>query len=242
MDLVERLSREEFGFKAHPKYEERGVICASFFALVAQAREKRSGQAFPLVPTQVQLWIRELRRLGRLADDTPVFTWLDEPAREFPSLPTYHCSECGESGWIALHDVGKDAAIGACGVDGFQLESDPSKIYRGWFGYKGARNPHLVVLSPLTSAEIKAAKARQEQFGFEDLYLCPKSLVVRRGDGPCPLTHDPRRFRVKVNRAKRKDEKRGVAVGDQRCANCGSAEGVFFIGSQAATLVQRGHR
>ena len=97
-DLVERLSREDFGFKAHPKYDDRSLICVSFFALVAHAKEERSGQAFPLVPTQVQLWIRELRRLGRLVDDKPVFTWLDEPSHEFPSLPAYHCSECGESG------------------------------------------------------------------------------------------------------------------------------------------------
>lgn len=55
----------------------------------------RSGTAFPLVPTQVQLWIRELRRLGRLVFDRPVFTWLDEPTQEYPSLPAFHCSECG---------------------------------------------------------------------------------------------------------------------------------------------------
>jgi len=30
--------------------------------LVAEAKERRSGTSFPLVPTQVQLWIRELRR------------------------------------------------------------------------------------------------------------------------------------------------------------------------------------
>jgi DEAD/DEAH box helicase domain-containing protein len=100
-DLVERLAREELGFNEHPKYEDRSILCASFFALVAQAREVRSGTAFPLVPTQVQLWIRELRRLGRLAYERPVFSWLDEPTQEYPSLPTFHCSECGESGWVA---------------------------------------------------------------------------------------------------------------------------------------------
>ena len=282
-DLVDRLAREELGFNDHPKQEDRSILCASFFALVAQAREVRSGTAFPLVPTQVQLWIRELRRLGRLAHDRPVFAWLDEPTQEYPSLPVFHCSECGESGWVALHDPTSDTQIGAKGVEGFLLESDPTKIYRGWFGYKGVRNPNVVVIGPwpeeereevvaglpevvaglptepLTSTEGLTVSSEtygqadggvgrpapnegepekpkeQMEFGFKHWYLCPKSLVLRMEDGPCPLTNDPKRFRVRVNSETRQDDKHGV-VGDQGCPNCRSKEGVFFIGSQSATL------
>ena len=149
-NLVEQLAQEELGFNDFPVSTERSLICASFFALVAQAKEIRSGRAFPLVPTQVQLWIRELRRLGRLAFDKPIFSWLDEPTLEFPSLPAFHCSECGESGWVALKDPASETKIGAKGVTGFQLEQDPSRIYRGWFGFKdkGSRNPQIVVISP----------------------------------------------------------------------------------------------
>jgi len=252
--LVERLAREELGFNDHPKHDDRSMICASFFALVAQAREVRSGTAFPLVPTQVQLWIRELRRLGRLAHEKPVFYWLDEPTQEYPSLPAFHCSECGESGWIAMHDPEADTKIGAKGVVGFQLTDVPKDIYRGWFGYKGVRSPHVVVVSPWredeqTSGESSKlapdgtktdgtradAEPTQLEFGFKHWYLCPKSLVLRQDDGPCPLTKDPKRFHVQINMETRKDEKRGV-VGDQGCPNCGSKEGVFFIGSQSATL------
>ena len=244
--LVERLAREELGFNDHPNYGDRSLICASLFALVAQAREVRSGTAFPLVPTQVQLWIRELRRLGRLVHEKPVFSWLDEPTQEYPSLPTFHCSECGESGWVAMLDHESDTKIGAKGVVGFKLSDVPKDIYRGWFGYKGARSPHLVVVSPWHGEEhvtdgpetdgIKADdESRQGEFDFKHWYLCPKSLVLRQDDGPCPLTGDPKRFRVQINMDFRKDEKRGV-VGDQGCPNCGSKEGVFFIGSQSATL------
>ena len=259
-DLVERLAREELGFNddAYKKADDRSIVCASFFALVAQAKEIRSGHPFPLVPTQVQLWIRELRRLGRLVFDKPVFSWLDEPTQEYPSLPVFHCSECGESGWVGLHDPSSEAQIGAKGVNGFQLDSEPSKIYRGWFGYKGSRSPSIVVISPWpkeTEAESpekiewEAQKTLglgteqptlqpqpvQKEFGFKEWYLCPKSLVLRLEDGPCPLTGDPKRFRVQVNNETELD-KRQNTVGNQGCPNCGSKEGVFFIGSQSATL------
>ena len=268
-DFVDQLAQEELGFNDFPVSTDRSLICASFFALVAQAKEIRSGRAFPLVPTQVQLWIRELRRLGRLAFDKPIFSWLDEPTQEFPSLPAFHCSECGESGWVALKDPTSETKIGAKGVTGFQLEQDPSRIYRGWFGFKdkGSRNPQIVVISPARdvgkrsrtdddseiageqqksfafSKEYESQKQLSYQavgesqlsFGFKDWYLCPKSLVLRREDGPCPLTGDPKRFRVRVNEEIRQDEKHG-AVGDQGCPCCGSRDGVFFIGSQSATL------
>jgi DEAD/DEAH box helicase domain-containing protein len=232
-DVVEQLTREEFGFKDYPRFDDRSAICASFFALVAQAKERRSGTPFPLVPAQVQLWIRELRRLGRLVFEKPVFNWLDEPPREYPTLPTFHCSECGESGWVALYNPGEDSRIAATGVVGMALDSDPTRIYRAYFGHKGRRNPNIVIISPWPKEEEKPS---QTEFDFKQDYLCPKSLIIRTGDGPCPLTNDPKRFRVKVNRDTRKDEETGNFHGDQGCPNCGSKEGVFFIGSQAATL------
>ena len=145
-------------------------------------------------------------------------------------------------GWIALHDPSKDSAIGANGVSGFLLDGDPTKIYRAWFGFKGVRNPNLVVLSPLSEADAQAAKkeATQGKFGFEELYLCAKSLVVRSGDGPCPLTNDPKRFRVKVNREKQKDEKRGIFVGEQGCANCGLQGGRVLHRQSGRHALQRG--
>jgi len=116
------------------------------------------------VPTQVQIWIRELRRLGRLVCEKPIlFSWLDEPIREFPALPTFHCSECGESGWVALHDPGEDSRIAALGTEGMQLISDPTKIYREWFGYKGRRSQHIVVFSPWPKEEKKNATKQQAE-------------------------------------------------------------------------------
>lgn len=259
---VDRLTQAEFSLNKYPLYDDRSAICASFFALLAQAKERRSGTAFPLVPTQVQIWIRELRRLGRQVLDKPVFAWLDEPPRDYPTLPTFHCSDCGESGWVALHNPSEDARIAAKEGMGIALDSDPTRIYRAWFGKKKDKL-RIVVISPWPKEEEKSEAAQQiewqnqlafgfkqeneppklqpvhptqPEFDFQQKYLCPKSLVIRQGDGPCPLSGDPKRFRVKVNRDVRQDEESGAYHGDQGCPNCGSKEGVFFIGSQAATL------
>ncbi len=235
--LVERLSQRELALSAVKNHIDRQYILTSFFALVAYAQELRSGKAYPLVPTQVQLWVRELRRLGRIVSEAPAFSWLDEPATGVRPLPTFHCSECGESGWISIHDISKDTQIQAHGVDGLQLVDDPKLIYQGWFGHNEAKDQHIVTMSPCRHDELPAGdgKVVQQELDFERWYICPASLVLRKGDGPCPTTNDSRRFGVRISRETRQLES-GKVIGDQGCPRCGSKVGMFFIGSQAATI------
>jgi DEAD/DEAH box helicase domain-containing protein len=199
------------------------------------------------VPTQIQLWIRELRRLGRIVGGKPNFIWLDEPVQSVKSLPAFHCSECGESGWIALHVPNEDSKIEARGVRGIQLSDDPSAIYRNWFGPKGTKSQYIVIISPWDKSN-EANKVAPAQTTLPSLdtgnlklesseasFLCPASLVLRKGDGPCPLTDNTQRFRVKYDRTVTTTQ-RGNVIGDQGCPRCGSKTGIFFIGSQSATL------
>lgn len=245
-DLVEHLTRKEFGLQKIKKLEDRRILVASFCSLVAHAREMRSKKPSVLVPTQVQLWIRELRRLGRIVSEIPAFSWLDEPVPGAKSLPTFHCSECGESGWVALHDPDLDALINSREVSGWGLEGDPSKIYRGWFGHKdqhsglNRKSQYVFVISPWREKENKGMDKPPEPLALttkdaKEYFFCPESLVVRRGDGPCPLTGDTRRFRVSIDNRTRKLEN-GRVAGDQGCPRCGSKEGLFFVGARSATL------
>lgn len=251
-DLVERLTRKDFGLQKIEKAADRQIIVASFCSLVAQSRELRSKRSSVLVPTQVQLWIRELRRLGRIVSQVPLFTWLDEPVPNTKSLPAFHCSECGESGWVALHDPDQDAQINSREVSGWAMESDPTKIYRGWFGATdqqsglNRKSQYIFVISPADNSGEQGRESTDgdenipEQIGLtaldaKDLYFCPESLVIRKGAGPCPLTGDTRNFKVRVSNASRRMQS-GQVVGDQKCPRCGNAEGLFFIGAQSATL------
>ncbi|MCP4531628.1 MAG: helicase, partial [Delftia sp.] len=232
--LIADLARAELGFVDYKKQEDRSLLVVALLAMIAEARELRSGIAAPLVPIQVQLWIRELRRLGRVVSEQPSFAWLDEPVAGVTTLPAFHCSECGDSGWLALHDPGDDIRIQARGVAGFRIGGEPKAIYRGWFGRKGQRSQHIVIISPFAAAD--QAGEEQQSLTLAQDFLCPASLVVRKGDGPCPLTDDGRRFRVKVSRATKTDGKSGAVIGNQVCPSCGAKDAMFIIGSQAATL------
>ena len=147
VDLVKGLSTEEFGLRETGDFEQRGQVLMGFLALVAQSRELRSGKTFPLVPTQIQFWIRELRRIGRIVASDPIFSWLDEPLLESRQLPTVHCTECGESAWVALHDVDQDSTVKQK-VTGYALEDDPQRIYEGW-GFERYPSRRLVILQPV---------------------------------------------------------------------------------------------
>ena len=237
--LVSELSVQELSLSSIEDYGDRSMVCASFFALVAQAKEERSGTPFPLVPTQIQIWIRELRRLGRRVDSEPRFAWLDEPEKGVHNLPAFHCSECGESGWIALADPNEKSRVEeAIGGEGDKLIDVASAIYQGWFGFRGIRSPQIRVISPRKLGESSSAPTDsdgQMVFDMVDWYLCTKSLVLRAGDGPCPLTDDPDRIPIKLNRVVSDHQTHG-AIGQQGCPNCLSTEGIMFIGSQGATL------
>ena len=232
--FLEQVAAYELGFGKYPFEEEKSIILGSFFALIASAMEKRGGKAFPLLPTQIQIWLRELTRVGRVVSRRHTFAWLDEPPPGKRCLPAFHCSECGESGWIAVHDPGKDALIGSRGVTGIQLIDSPRKIYENWFaGGRERKSQYVVVLSPWTERD--EMLEQQKKMIFAQDYLCADSLVLRKGDGPCPLSGESDRFRVKVSRETRTTEKHGV-IGDQGCPHCGSKVGVMFIGCQSATL------
>ena len=127
-----------------------------------------------------------------------------------------------------------DSRIGAKGVTGHQLIADPTRIYRGWFGPGGIARCHDRGSEPMAGAgrsgessrrcgtrvalnwrspQTIDAPAKQGTLLVEDWFLCPKSLVLRMNDGPCPLTGDPKRFRVKLNQECRQDDQQGTTAG-----------------------------
>ncbi|SLM31713.1 putative RNA helicase [Desulfamplus magnetovallimortis] len=192
--FVKKISQADFEINAIQKNEDKSTILSSFCSLISHASEKRSGRPFPLVPTQVQLWIRELRRLGRLVHEKPGFIWLDEPSKNIRSLPAFHCSECGASGWISMVEPDKDTVIKSEGVEGHQLIDDPRTIYQGWFGIKGRKDQHMVVITPFrnvheTNDPFSPSPFMEKRVGGEvdgqvisDPFLNEKEYAIKTGE------------------------------------------------------------
>jgi DEAD/DEAH box helicase domain-containing protein len=233
-ELVKQLSRDDFGLREVGDFSAREQVLMAFLALTAQARELRSGRAFPLVPTRVQLWIRELRRVGRVVDPEPTFSWLDELQPDKRQLPTVHCTECGESAWVALHDPDKDTEILRTGVQGFALIDDTRRIYEGW-GFEGTASYRLVLISPWREGDDPVSEGGQQVLEETRYFLSPSDLVVRLGPGPCPLSAE-KTFPVKLIHESRVKENTHQRVGVRRCPHCYGEDTLMFIGSQAATL------
>lgn len=235
-DLLREISKSDmtFAFRAVGDTQERGEVLMAFLALVAQARELRSGKPFPLVPTQVQLWLRELRRIGSLVSQTPVFTWLDDALQEGKrQLPIVHCTECGEVAWVGLRDPDMDSVIHQHGINGMQLRDDVREIYDAW-GFEHPPAPSLVILSPWREGDDPISDSGQQQLEALKWHLAPGSLVVREGAGLCPLT-DEKTFPVKVVHAPYNTEE-GARRGTRQCPHCHEQDSLMFIGSRAATI------
>ena len=233
VELLKVLSADSFALREVGDFSARSQVFAGFLALVAQARELRSGRAFPFVPTQVQFWIRELRRIGRVVAVDPVFSWLDEPLAERKQLPTVHCTECGESAWVALHDPDQDGTIRQK-VAGFALDDDPQRIYEGW-GFEHFPSRHLVILSPWREGDDPLLPEGQQQLEVARYWLAPTELVVRAGPGPGPLT-DEATFPVKVVNETRTLERNQQPVGVRRCPHCQAEDSLMFLGARSATM------
>ena len=238
-ELLKQLSVENFALRKEGEkdrsFEERGQILMAFLALVAQAKELRSGRAFPLVPTQVQIWLRELRRIGLLVNQSPRFNWLDEPIADKKQLPAVHCTECGEVAWVALRDPDMDSTV-QLHVQGFALDDDSQKIYQSW-GFEHAPSDKLVTFSPWKERDEPLQKdgSTQQELETTRYYLAPNSLVLRSGPGPCPLTGEAT-FPVKLNHERRQRESDNQWYGVRRCPHCQSEDSLMFIGSRAATV------
>jgi DEAD/DEAH box helicase domain-containing protein len=235
-ELVRRLAEEDFALREVDGFEARALVLSGFLALVAQARELRSGRVFPLVPTQVQLWIRELRRLGRVVSPDPVFSWLDEPLLERRQLPTAHCTECGESVWVALHDPTQDSMVRQR-TAGIALDDDAQRIYEGWGFDRRPPSRYLVLLSPWPEGDDPLppdGQDGQRELEVTRYYLAPTELVLRVGPGPGPLTGEAT-FPVKVAHETRQREHDGQMLGVRRCPHCRAEDTLMFLGARAAT-------
>ena len=189
-------------------------LLSSFLALISHARVNDGGQTRPFLTLQVQLWVREMRRLMRTVAPEPAFFWRDDvPIHADPrGLPLYFCRECGHSGWLTTM------------LDGDQhLEDNHTKIYNAYF----ERSKNIRYVYPgVRSDELKGAGER----------LCPSCLRITHAvicdAQDCGSATFPIIIHTETSSPKGVRQPQDL----QRCPICGTDEALSIAGSQSASL------
>ncbi len=107
-DAVDRVAEAgvlSWGVRKAERPDEVAQALLRFLALLSYARVRDgAGNPRPLLQVEVQLWIREIRRMLRAVDTRPEFTWWHDGALEIERtwLPAAYCRHCGRSGWQAV--------------------------------------------------------------------------------------------------------------------------------------------
>lgn len=82
------------------------VVINSLFALISHARTGKVGKLRPFLNVQVQLWMRELRRLVAKVDSDEITYEIahdlnKQQAKQY--LPVVNCRDCGITGYLRVH-------------------------------------------------------------------------------------------------------------------------------------------
>jgi DEAD/DEAH box helicase domain-containing protein len=200
-------------FKELAEDEQRQVL-ASFLALIAHARVEDGGQLRPFLTLQVQLWVREMRRLMREVSAKPVFFWRDDvPLNADPrGLPMYFCRECGHSGWLTVMHEGDH-----------HIEDDSGNIYRAYFDHhKNVR----YVYPGARSGEMDGTGER----------LCPRCLQINYAAVCDAQDCKAETFPVVVHRELSTPGGMQQPKDLQRCPICGTDDALSIAGAQSASL------
>ena len=96
------------------KFSDVSVVINSLFALISYARTGKAGKLRPFLNVQVQLWMRELRRLVAKvsADDVSYEIAHDlnkQQAKQY--LPVVNCRDCGITGWVSILNERHNATL-----------------------------------------------------------------------------------------------------------------------------------
>jgi DEAD/DEAH box helicase domain-containing protein len=188
--------------------EDAEPLLRGLLTLLSWSRRRAGSRTMPLVSVQVQLWVREARRLLREVADTPRFRWLDDgPAPEgTAALPMVYCRECGHAGWVTV-------------ADGFgdRVSLDYQEIARA----VEQREPEVKYLH-------QDASVRAEDGST------PPGFAFDPRTGELHPAKELREGRVAVHAQQDAAGKSGR--GRQRCPACGADEAMRFLASRSASL------
>lgn len=211
--IIEELSVQ------YPQLKESTDAVAlvnSLFALISHARIGEPGKLRPFLFVQVQLWMRELRRLVAKVDPKEItyeiaYDLNKQQAKEY--LPVVNCRDCGITGWTSILNERSNATM-------TNLEAFYNRYFKA--------DDKIVMMFPRSHEE--------KMYGSMPARLCPDCLQVIPGDEGSDLCPSCGAETIDVlipspNRTTSGKNKQYI------CPCCGSRRGISIMGLRSATEI-----
>ncbi len=184
------------------------VLLGSLLTLLSWAKRDVGGKRMPLASVQVQLWVREVRRLLCDVAETPRFRWLDDgqPPDDVAALPLGYCRECGHAAWVTCKQGLNDHIETEYGLIAAAAEQ---------------RSPDVWYLH-------RDASVREDDGGAPAPWAFDprgRALLPPKEMGP-----------GRVALFAKADEEGSSGRGRQTCPACGARDAMRFLASRSASL------
>ena len=199
------------------KLADPSVLINSLFALISHARTGKVGKLRPFLNVQVQLWMRELRRLVAKVDPEEITYEIahdlnKQQAKQY--LPVVNCRDCGITGWVSILNERSNATM-------VNLEAFYNQYFKA--------DEKILMMFPHSHEE--------RMQNLMPARICPDCLQVKLGDegtDTCPSCSAemveimiPREIKTTGT----KEHKQYV------CPCCGSRRGLSLMGLRSATEI-----
>ncbi len=195
------------------------AVIDSMLALISHARiEDSSGNLRPFLQVQVQVWMRELRRMMAKVDGQQSELMLEADLNQkhlddAHYLPVVNCHDCGATGWVGCEDESSRVTVREIGA-----------FYNQYF--RGDK--HIRMLFPRSEEE------RDESPLRHPFRYCPdcQNIQLEQGSGKCTVcgkdTIPVWYFRPEMKH------------GNYVCPFCGGDKSMILIGLRSATAISAG--
>ncbi|UJH69560.1 hypothetical protein [Ornithinimicrobium sp. INDO-MA30-4] len=196
-------------------------------ALLAALSHIRATSGRDALGVELNLWIRELTRIDRVAAGVPAYHWSDDGAwvgsegeRSDASFPAIYCRHCGRSGWgIQLAAVGDDLAAQDTRIRGNHMAKEGrfrALLHAPGEGARNTDSPREDTVAGLRWLSVKRSTLLANPPAEDDPDLLAGLLLP-------VLTHTGQ----DADQYSKADT----------CPSCQQADGVRFLGSAVATLL-----
>ena len=207
----------QVNYPALKEMEDPAEAVNALLALISYARTGSAESLRPFLNVQVQLWMRELRRLvakvsSKMITYSIAHDLNTQQAKQY--LPVVNCRDCGATGWTSILSERMNATITS-------LEA----FYNLYFKV----DEKIVMMFP--------HKESDRPWGFIEAQLCPECLQVKLGEDASASCDNCGADTVKVlipnpiKTSGSKNHKQFV------CPFCGSKRGISLMGLRSVTEI-----